>query len=417
MIRQTCGVAVAFVVGTSCVWAQSSTAQKASTTQKGATTQGAVMQQKPAASATQQSSTNQQDCGKPNAQGVTVPCPGNKASNPTNPLAKPGGTGIGVSSGMPNANPLGTGSNISRGSGGQPTAEELAKKLKDENSKKSQAKTKEVGPEYFSREQQLKDLAKGSRGVDVPAAGAANQQGGKGLETKDVHGNTTSSSKTSADLAKDIAAGSTVSRDAGRNHVSRQEQQSDQKQKQHPQGGPKGSDAAKSHAFGEKAFIEHFLIVDRTWHPNGVMRTQTVRNSETKDATREWFNEKGQKTRTESVQAGIRQNTNHDPKKRPNPESTAGDHPTKTPEQMEAERKRQVTLPSDNQRRATERVTVSAETARQLGAGGNTSGNITPVDGDGTSTGPGKKPTRGIEKVDGRPGSGPGPDNPTTTSN
>ena len=116
--------------------------------------------------------------------------------------------------------------------------------------------------------------------------------------------------------------------------------------------------------------------------------------------------------------------------KRPNPETDTGDGhvpqgivpgtPVLTPSEIEAERLRQITLPSDGQSANPERVRVSPEDAFTVTTGRRTDGRIDPGEGDAVTPvgGSGPLPGSGPEQVDGfhkGPG-GTSPDNPTASS-
>lgn len=114
-------------------------------------------------------------------------------------------------------------------------------------------------------------------------------------------------------------------------------------------------------------------------------------------------------------------------KSMPNPETDTGsDHGTKgiitertgkSPSELEAERKRQVTLPSDDQSRQQERVRAKRDDALKEGIRQRTDGRINPDrSGEaGASGAPVAPPGSGLEQVDrlGGKRGGTTPDNPT----
>jgi hypothetical protein len=91
------------------------------------------------------------------------------------------------------------------------------------------------------------------------------------------------------------------------------------------------------------------------------------------------------------------------------PKGVASDRPLKSPGEIEAERKRQVTLRPDDQSRQLERMRMDAETALKSAASQRTAGRIDPGPiGDGTTTSLGSGPLPGSDTRT--------PNNPTGTT-
>ena len=276
--------------------------------------------------------------------------------------------------------------------GGQPSGTPLASptdKMKEKMDKLKQQKEGDKGKELtaddFSREKQLRDLAdpKGGAGPvkGVPNAGTSPADKGLG-------------STSGTDLLGSGRA--TVGRGDGKNEVSKTSQQG------FGNAGTVGTDADAAYKFSEKWKTQgEGRTVSRGYTKDDKMVELELSDNKTGDRFVQTFDDKGKKT-SETLTPGSPEKKG-DPKKTPTPDSAGGDgaplpkgvsgkDPKKSPSEIEAERKRQVSLPTDDQSRPQEgRVYVSPETLKTMQQG-KLGDKINPADGrgDGTTTSGGK---------------------------
>lgn len=285
--------------------------------------------------------------------------------------------------------------------GGQPSGTPLASptdKMKEKMDKLKQQKEGDKGKELtaddFSREKQLRDLAdpKGGAGPvkGVPNAGTSPADKGLG-------------STSGTDLLGSGRA--TVGRDDGKNETSKQDQIGRR--------GPGETRVGGKNEYGGKTYTSK----GREKDGDGKMQeVHSARKEDAKEVTRELrrffpddgttiintYDKQGISTGATIIGGGDPEKKT-DPKKTPTPDSAGGDgaplpkgvsgkDPKKSPSEIEAERKRQVSLPTDDQSRPQEgRVYVSPETLKTMQQG-KLGDKINPADGrgDGTTTSGGK---------------------------
>jgi hypothetical protein len=243
---------------------------------------------------------------------------------------------------------------------------------------------KVVGPDYFkSREERVGDLA--NPGMPAPAS---SPPGGDATKKKlDPSGS-------------DVLGGvsTTITPGQGKNRSTEREQQSELT----ATGKTEGSEAVITVA-GNKGEVSWNISQDAKLTKETIRvkgdgyevvltkdygKTGTVETTKITLASGETWTKVNNGAWVQGANAG-------GTKKTPNPETDTGDHvpkgvltgqqPTpKSPSELEAERRRQTTLPSDDQTRTLERVRMEAKTALQSAASKRTDGRIDPNDrGDG----------------------------------
>ena len=355
----------------------------------------------------------------PSQQGVT---PGGKSpsqSGPgTNELPTNRGINMGTSA-VPGSNPAakfpGAGGAATNQPSGQTTpalpasTNPLADRTKNTGPETFLGdKGTKVGPEYFSKEQQLKDLTDPKSGMKDAGPGG-------------TEGNNPPGRKSGQDLLGGVPT--TVTPGAGKDTSSRREQVSRSRE-------------------AEAARVEHEAKAKADHVHDSQGNDLGTRGELERSGKEQWTGGQTEKelnaaategnagiTTTEEAEKRKAQQekepkwspkSKDDGKKTPNPETdTGGGHvpkgmftdsskQPKSPSEMEAERKRQVTLPGEG-RSQPERVYMSPEDALKGGISKSTDGRIDPADpnaatptGSGHSTTP--RPGFGPERVDGRVG-------------